>query len=296
MSQQQRENLISMTGFASVRGKVRGREFFLESKSVNHRFCEVNVRMPGRFSSWEHRIQKMSRAAFRRGRIDIFIKEEGIAGPSSQDWSQFKKAHRELKRLARELKLSDTISLETVLHFKQNYFKENDNFDASSEWHLMRPLVDRLLNGLAKMRRQEGRQLAKWFRSRLPIMQRLLRQLKLRASVQTREQERKLKKRVKELGLGRVDAEQRITAEIGLLADKLDVTEEVVRLETHLKAFQEILRGKEPVGRKIDFLMQEVSREINTVASKSQDSQIAKFAVQFKTEIEKIREQASNVE
>jgi uncharacterized protein (TIGR00255 family) len=285
-----------MTGFATVRGRVGERQLLLEVKSVNHRFCEINARLPGKYSAWELPIQKAVRKKFNRGRIDIFLKEESGVGLSKIDHSQFKKAHQELKRLCRELKLLDDISLESVLHFKQNYFRNEERFDATSEWASFEPLFEKLLDRLAKMRKQEGQQLVKWFRQKLPEMQQLLIQLKKQVRTQSKLQEKKLKSKLEELGFGKIEEDTRIATEIAILADKLDVTEEIVRLEAHLKAFREILNEGELVGRKIDFLMQEVGREVNTIASKSQSSNIASCAVQFKTEVEKIREQAGNVE
>ncbi len=285
-----------MTGFASVRGRIAEREFVLEAKSVNHRFCEVNVRLPGKYSAWELPAQKNVREFFERGRIDIFIKEEGGVGLSKVDRSQFQSALRELKRLARELQLSDTISLETLLQFKQNYYRDDTHFDVGAEWKHLKPLLEKLLIKLARMRRQEGQQLAKWFRQRVPVMQDIVKKLKTRVKGQSQHQKKKLTRKLKELGFEATGIDNRVASEVALLAEKLDVTEEIVRLDTHLKAFRRLLTEGGVAGRKIDFLMQEVGREVNTIASKSQDSQIANLAVQFKTEVEKIREQAGNVE
>lgn len=285
-----------MTGFASVRGKLHERQLLLEAKSVNHRFCEVNIRLPGKYSAWEVPIQKIVRNKFHRGRIDIFLKEEGSAGLGREDRLQFKRAHQELKRLCRELNLSETIELESLLHFKQHFFREEERFDASSEWIDFKPLLDRVLESLERMRRQEGQQLFRWFRHNLPKMQGLMTQLKRHIRNQTKQQKKKIRQKIKELGFDKMEGNVRVAAEMVFLADKVDVTEEIVRMDTHLNTFREIINCGGAVGRKIDFLMQEIGREINTVASKSQDSAISNCAIQFKTEIEKIREQAGNVE
>jgi len=288
--------MASMTGYASVRGRAGDRSFLLEAKSLNHRFCEVNVRLPGKYSSWEHVIQKAVRMRFQRGRFDIFIKEEGGQQLSSADLSQFRQAHQQLKRLSKDLQLKDGISLDTLLHFKQQYFRDDDHANLKADWAVMQPLVDKLLDRLEKMRLIEGRQLSQWYQQRLVVMDSLLAKLKGRVKVPPRLQRERLTKRLKELGLMNEEGKERLSAEVALISDKMEVTEELVRLASHFKAFRGMLKEKGPIGRKIDFLMQEVGREVNTIAAKSQDSTISDYTVQLKTEIEKIREQAGNVE
>lgn len=285
-----------MTGFASIRGNVAEKALLLEAKSVNHRFCEVNVRLPGRYSAWELPIQKHVRRRFERGRIDIFVKEESCKGLSELDWAQFRKAHQEMRRLCRELKINESVRLEDLLHFKQHYFRDENHVDLTAQWTPFEALLNKLLDRLDKMRCREGRQLGKWFHQKIPELQALLRVLKRCITKHYRAHKQKLKNHIKELGLDRLQSDVHLAPELAMMTDKIDVTEEIVRLETHLEAFRDILRQGGAIGRKIDFLMQEVSREINTIASKSQNSEISSSAVQFKTEIEKIREQAGNVE
>ncbi len=295
-SSKQSAKIYSMTGFASARGSVAGRRFLVESKSVNHRFCEINIRLPGKFASWEIPLQKLFRTYFQRGRIDIFVKEESGGSIAKTDVDQIKLAHRELKKIAKELKLADEFSLETILSFKQNYFRNEDVVNIEKEWKNFEVIAISLAEKLQKMRLQEGRALQKWFKGQLPILDQLIRELMVLVKAQTKNQAGYWQQRMEELGFKELEGEKRISAELSLLTEKLDVTEELVRLQTHLKAFKSMLMRGGVIGRKIDFLMQEVGREINTVASKSQDSSIAALVVDFKTEIEKIREQAGNVE
>lgn len=297
MSRSLSSSLVSMTGFATLRGRVAQRRFLLEIKSVNHRFCEVNVRLPGRYAAWELPIQKEVKQYFRRGRFDLFIKEESRGGGlATSDFKQIQSAHQQLKKIARTLKLPQNVTLDTVLNYKQNFMRDEELFDAGSDWPAFKTLLLRLFKQLQTVRSREGRQLAGWFQKTIPLLEKLLEQIRRRVRLQPGLFESRLSKRLNELKLVDEKGSERLSAEVALLADKLDVTEELVRLTAHIKALKDILREKEPVGRKIDFLMQEVGREVNTIASKSQDTKVAGLIVQFKTEIEKIREQAGNVE
>lgn len=288
--------LSSMTGFASVRGKAGGRRFLLEAKSVNHRFCEVNVRLPGRYALWEFEIQKEVRQRFHRGRIDIFVKEEGEGGASDREVATLKKAHRQLKRLARELNLPREISFETLIQFSQLYYREDEGLDVTALWREFRTLNRRLLDRLAAMRCREGRQLLHWFQAHLPPMERLVVQIERAAKRMPQRFQARFEQRCRELGLDRELDRERIFSEALLLTEKSDVTEELVRLRSHLVELRRTLKTSGSVGRKIDFLMQEVGREANTISAKSQDTQISQWMIQFKGEIEKVREQAANVE
>lgn len=285
-----------MTGYASYRGKAGSRRLSFEIKSVNHRFCEVNVRLPGKFSAWDIPIQKAVRKHFERGRIDIFLKEEGSSDQSPEDLAQWKKAKQHLSRLKRELQLKSDIDFNTLLGFKQNYYRSEESFDAKAQWIIVEPLVVKLLQRLAQMRAGEGKALLQWFKKRLTVLEKVVRDLKSTVRQQTSKQKKNLQERMREMGFESLEGEKRIAAELSLLTEKLDVTEEVVRLETHLKAFREIIGQGGVIGRKLDFLMQELGREINTIAAKSQSTAISNYAVEVKTEIEKIREQAGNVE
>lgn len=285
-----------MTGFASLRGKVGGRHFLLEAKSLNHRFCEVNIRLPGRYAAWDFEIQKEVRRRFHRGRIDIFVKEEGKQGATERDVKQLYQAHRQLKKLARDLHLPNEVSLEMVIHFSQVYFRDKETLDVDTLWKDFRPLAIRLVDRLERMRRREGQNLLRWFRVHIPIMERLVMQMQRCSQNLHKRLEARFSQKIKELKLNKEVIDDQIAAEIAFLCEKSDVTEELVRLRSHLKEFKDTLKSSGSVGRKIDFLMQEVGREVNTIASKSQDSRISQCVMQFKGEIEKVREQAANVE
>lgn len=286
----------SMTGFATIRGQTGGRRFMVEARSVNHRFCEVNVRLPGKYSAWELPIQKEVRSRFARGRIDIFIKEESGAGGPSVDVKQFRRAHQQLKRIARELSIPDALSMDTLLQFKQNYFREEDTINIDDLWKGFKPILEKLIVKLSAVRQKEGDNLWRWFVRCSPIMRRLLASIRSRVAKQPKQFRERLQKRFAEFNIALNQGDERLATEIALLCDKIDVTEEIVRLESHIETYEQMLKEGGQIGRKMDFLMQEVGREVNTIASKSQDSAISRQTVQFKTEIEKIREQAANVE
>jgi len=288
--------MTSMTGFATVTGSVGEKQFVLEAKSVNHRYCEVNIRINGKYTAWEYPIQKTLKENFQRGRIDLFIKETSDAVLDSTELKQIKRAHKALLQLSKDLNLDKGLTLETVLNYRKNHLKGDIALNLPAEWRQFQPHLKKLISRLKLVRAQEGKALASWFRQSAARMDKLLSQIQKRVDKQPKRHRERMHQRLDELGLlASVDPE-RLATEVALLSDKMDVTEETVRLRAHLKAFKGLLSSSGAIGRQMDFLMQEVGREINTIAAKSQDTGIAKYVVDFKTEIEKIREQAGNVE
>lgn len=276
-----------MTGFASARGKVGEHRYLIEAKSLNHRYCEVNVRLPGRYAAWEIEIQKEVRRRFQRGRIDLFLKEEGRYGASQRDFKDLVHAHRQLKKLQKTLNLKGPLRLESLLQFMQAYYHDENDIDVAALWRHFRPLVLSLLDRLEKMRAQEGKRLGRWFGTHVPQLERLIQRIERRAKQLSRQRPKRAR--------GRLQAREDLVPERETVGSG-DITEELVRLKSHVKELKQSFNEGGAVGRKIDFLMQEVGREINTIAAKAQDSQISKNVVQFKGEVEKIREQAANVE
>ena len=281
-----------MTGFGVAHGKIGRSHVVVEARSVNHRYCEVNLRCPGRFAILESEIARRVREQFSRGKFDLFLREES-ADREGAEVELARKSYRVLKRIQKELGLPGHATVADVLTCRGIFFSQVPHEDMEA---LRRPLLDlfgRALDGLQAMREREGTSLKKWLGTRIRQLKRLLDSIQSKAMKRGDDYRRRLEKRWK--GIGTIE-EQRLLQEAALMAERADVTEEIVRLQSHLKEFERYTHQREAVGRKFDFLAQEMGREINTIGSKSQGVKISHQVIQFKSELEKIREQIQNVE
>jgi uncharacterized protein (TIGR00255 family) len=281
-----------MTGFGVARGKVGNAHFLVEARSVNHRFCEVNLRFPGRFASLEPEVTRLIRQSFSRGKFDLFLREEAIA-KEREEVLLAKRAYQILKKIRREIGLQGVISFSDLLAFRQFFFAHANQDDIERIRRPLLALVGRALDGLSAMREREGRRLERWLDQRAKRLVRLLASIEKQALRRGKDYRRRLEEKMR--GVGTVE-EERLMREVALVAEKADVTEEIVRLRSHLKEFERGLRGKGPVGRKFDFLAQEMGREINTIGSKAQGVRLAHEVIEFKSELERVREQIQNIE
>lgn len=265
----------SMTGYGAARGRAGRSPIAVEARSVNHRFCEANVRMPGRLAFLEHEITALVRKNFERGKFDLFIREEP-AGADQVELHQAEHCLRLLKKIHKTLRLLGPIGLQELLSFWQIYGSRHpaDEADLSRVRSPLLKIVREALKKLGRMRLREGIHLKKWFEGRLRRLVELLRLLggEVRREAQQRQE-------------GAESWPQRS-----------DVTEEMVRLESHVSQFRRTVRQRGPSGRRMDFLAQEMVREINTLGSKVVGLKATHHVVDFKTELEKIREQIQNIE
>lgn len=292
--------ISSMTGFG--RGQADGNMFTatVELKSVNSRFCEISVRGPRSIADREVEIQNRIKQSVSRGRITAHVLIEPQAG--GVDVGGINRIAAEsyrdqLQRLIRDLGLEDSVRLEHLLRFPEVVQKaETSEQETTDVWPAVSTALDAALEALSAMRRQEGEALRADLDGRLDAIQADLAVVSDRAPERVAAARNRLQERIAELvGEERVDRE-RLEFEIAILSDKLDVNEEAVRLASHLQLFREALGAGEPVGRKLNFIAQEINREINTIGSKSNDSELAHVVVRMKEELEKIREQIENVE
>lgn len=291
----------SMTGFGRGEAEVNGVEATVEIRSVNKRFCEVRVRMPRTLAEKESEVQKRVKDAFGRGRFKVQVQvaqAEAAAVPLQVD-TEVAQAYRQLlEDLRSAADLDDApIRLEHLMEHG-DVFEPLDAEEQAAEdgWPAIQQALSEAIEALQAMRRQEGRALHDDLAQRIDNLEAELEQARERAPERVEEHRDKLAERLDELaGDDRIDPD-RLETEVAILADKLDVTEECVRLESHLELFREALQSDEPIGRKLNFITQEIHREVNTIGSKSNDSTLAHCAVRMKEEVEKIREQIQNVE
>ncbi len=292
--------LRSMTGFGSASGVVEGVEFSVEARSVNNRYFKAVLKLPEGFSELEPPIEKRLRSRIARGVVSLIVRvrlpdEQTVYRVNTPALNAYLEQLREL-----EVEANPTLRIDLGTLMQLPGVCEPPALDALfKRTHAgLLGLVDEALAGLTEMRRAEGDALAEVFREHLEAIAGHLRTVKQRGPKVVEEYHRRLGDRVAELtDAGRAQIDQDVLArEVALFAERSDVAEEVHRLGGHVEQFREALKSDAPAGRKLDFIAQEMLREANTIASKSNDSEIAQAVVEIKTGIDRIKEQAQNAE
>lgn len=288
----------SMTGYGRCIMARDGRELTVELKSVNHRFLDLAFRMPRSFAFLENDMRAQIGARLARGHVDIFVtysnKREDARCVRLDDalLGAYLKALREgaaMHALDDDLRLSDVMDMQDVLSVEE---AEDDQQALSA---LMHDALEQALDGLCRMRSREGEAMRADVEARLNTLERMAGDIDARAPEWLEEYRVRLRARIEEVCQTQLD-EARLTQEIALIADRAAVDEETVRLRSHIAQMRELLSLQEPAGRKLDFLVQEMNREVNTTGSKSSDLVLTGLVVDAKAELEKIREQIQNIE
>ncbi|HLA64280.1 MAG TPA: YicC/YloC family endoribonuclease [Rhodothermales bacterium] len=296
--------LRSMTGFGRATSAAGHTEATVEVRAVNGRFAEVTVRAPRALAAFEPAIQAGVKEALGRGNVTVSVTLQRRAdeAPLAVDRAaaaRYARLLRELRDAAGLLADEAPLTLDHLLRYPEVLTATpagaDDDEERSEAWAAAEPALSEALQHLDAMRLQEGRALADDLAHRLDLIETALAAIEARAPVRVDEARARLRDRLEEvLGDERLNRD-RLETEIAILADKLDVAEECVRLHSHLIQFREALVAPEAVGRRLNFLSQEVNREVNTIGSKANDSEIARLAVTMKEELERIREQVQNV-
>ncbi|MDY0234412.1 MAG: YicC/YloC family endoribonuclease [Gudongella sp.] len=290
----------SMTGYG--KGEAENALFRLkvELKSVNHRYLDINIKLPRYLIYLEERIKKLIKDQLNRGKIDIFINLDFI-NQSSIDVkvdiplaNSFKSA---LDSLILELGIDDKVRLSNILQISDVIKTEKKDLDEDLTWGTLQLAVSEALAGITQMREYEGEQLKTDILLKLNEIELIMEKIKSRSPLVVEEYRIKLNERIKYLmdDSNFIDYD-RLALEVAIISDKSSIDEEIIRLGSHINQFREILNQESPVGRKLDFLIQEFNREINTIGSKSSDSILVNSVVDLKSEVEKIREQIQNIE
>lgn len=289
----------SMTGFGRSQVIDSGYQITCEVRTVNHRFLDPNIRISRRYNILEERIKEELKKFVSRGRLEISInieKTEESVRNIKLDKDLAIAYHNYLKDLADNLGISPEISVIDIFRLPEVFNLQDDEEDMEVVWQVLKEAINNAMQSVLEMRSREGRNLAADISSRNKYILSLVEKLEERSPVVTREYVEKLKTRIQELMDHEAVDEQRILTEAAIFADKVNITEEIVRLKSHVSHLDELLEVGEAVGRKCDFLIQEMFREINTVASKANDLEISRVVVDVKAELEKIREQLQNIE
>ena len=291
--------LQSMTGFGRAEAQTEEWQVAVEVNTVNHRYIDISVRLPRRYIALEHRIRKLVKERFSRGRFEVNFSITSIDGRGRRlvaDEGLVSEAVRLLRKLETDHGLTGGIDVNTLLGFREILRVEEAEEDLDELWEVMLPVLSEALKALNSMRSAEGQALRADIAARLGAMRKLAGELSAHLPEVQAQHRAALEERIENL-LSDVPVDpQRLAQEVAYLADKGDVSEEVTRLDSHLQQLESLLEAKEPVGRKIDFVIQEMNREVNTVSSKVNDLEVAQLVIELKSEQEKIREQVQNVE
>jgi uncharacterized protein (TIGR00255 family) len=291
--------LKSMTGFGEGTASAGGIRVTVEISSVNRKQLDVNISLPRNLIALDARVQSLVRREFSRGRISGIARVEaanGAAGTVKIDGVLAAQYVDGIRSVAKKLKLTDDLGAEALSCFPGVISVEQENLDADHVSAVLDDAMDNALRGLAKMRLIEGKALAADLRERLTLLDELMKDIRTLSAHVVKNQREKLFQRLEEAGLNDLAADERLVKEVALFADRCDISEELTRLKSHLAQARKLLRSSEPVGRTLDFLCQELFREINTIGSKANEVEITRQAVAFKTELERIREQVQNIE
>ena len=292
--------ITSMTGFGRGEVQKKGYAAVVELRSVNSRFLEVNVRTPRSLSLREKEIRDLLRTSITRGSLNVSVKTEKdkiATGALSVNVKAARAYHALLTDLKKAVKIKEEITLQHLLQFSEVLKPDEGDEQDDAEWTVVRESLALAAKELLAMRVREGRTLEKDLRKRLRLMRKTVATIEADAAKRIPVERTKLKARIAELVEDpRIIDEKRLEFEIAILSEKLDVTEECVRFRSHLDVFEETMSGTEPAGRKLNFLVQEMNREINTIGSKVNDAAVQHRVVGLKEEMERVREQLQNIE
>jgi uncharacterized protein (TIGR00255 family) len=289
----------SMTGFGRGTCEKDGKSFTIEIKSVNHRYFEANIRMPRVLIAFEDKIRKIINEKVKRGKLDVFVtqgnydKEEAYASLDEKLAESYIKCFRILKdkfELSGDISVSQIGKLPEVVTLKQK--KE----DVSETFDVIEKSLTQALESLLFMRESEGEKLLYDLSRKCDLVNGLVQKVKARSPLVFLEYKERLTQRIHDIHKEIEFDENRVAMEVAIFADKAGIDEEIVRLNSHIQQMKETLILDEPIGRKLDFIIQEMNRETNTIASKANDLEILNTVINMKSEIEKIREQIQNIE
>ena len=291
--------LKSMTGYGRVKVENDLREITVELRSVNHRYLDLNIKVPRIYGYLEEMVSKQAQAAIARGKVDIFVSvraKEGADIRVSPNMAVIQGYVDAIRKVSETYGLSDEATALSLLRLPDAMEQSKEEADADQLKSEVSAVLDQALTEYNAMREKEGARLVEDVTYRAELIAQSVDFVEQRSPDCVEEYRQRIAARMTELLDGTELAQQRILQEAALYADKVNVTEEIVRLRSHLAQLETMLKSPAAIGRKLDFLVQEMNRETNTIGSKANDFQIAKTVVDMKAEIEKIREQIQNLE
>lgn len=289
----------SMTGFGRERKILNNREIIVEVRSVNNRFCEFSARTPRNYGYLDERLKALFKSQITRGKVEVSVsiyKQEGADAEIAINKTIAEGYIKALRSVKDEFALADDLSLSSIMRLPDVFTVVKTEDDEEEIWRDVSEVANSALALFLEMRKTEGAKLYDDVLSRLAAIEDNVTKIEDRSPKVNDEYRDRLFAKLQEVLQDTNIDEQRVLTEAAIFADKTAVDEETVRLRSHIAQFRGLLEAKEPVGRKLDFLVQELNREVNTIGSKCQDITITKMVVDMKAEIEKIREQIQNIE
>jgi len=290
----------SMTGYGRAELEFGGKKIAAEIKSLNHRYLELSVRLPNALSPFDLDIRKKLGERFSRGRIDVTVRMESggasdAAGielnlPLARNYWEL------LQRLKAEFGLKEDVGLNVFTGMRDIFVSVESAEDPDGMRVFLNQLFDQAISALMEMKEKEGEALCRDLLERVALFHRHLETISLRTPQVLVEYQKRLAERIRELAAGIVVDDARLSQEIAILAEKSDIAEEITRLHSHIVQFRGMIESDEPIGRKVDFLLQEMNREVNTIGAKSTDVEISRSVIEMKSELAKLREQVQNLE
>jgi len=291
--------ILSMTGFGAGRGRSGEEQIAVEIRAVNHKFCEVKPRFPSELVPLEGEIVRQVKEGVRRGALDVTLRRGGETRSlftPKVDLALAREYVAALKQAGDQLGLVQNLGVAELSQIEGLVSLESRGLDLEAARAAVKLALAEALNALRAMREREGQSLAEDLTKRLATVRQMAQQVGALCPASVEEYRTRLEQRIAELSRGIPVEPQRLAQEVALFADRVDVAEELTRLSAHFEAFERLVASEEPAGRRMDFLVQEMHREVNTIGSKSQGAQIAEIVVGMKAEIERVREQVQNVE
>jgi uncharacterized protein (TIGR00255 family) len=291
--------ISSMTGYGRGEAGKKGITVTVELRSVNSRFLEVSTRLPRSLSLRENEIKEIIRKKLSRGKINVLVSVDRDGKgevPLRINQAAAKAYHRLLTDLKKAVKSRETITLDHLLKFSDVLEQPDSDEEDTLAWELAQQALAQGLDDIVRMRDDEGDELRQDLKGRITAVSGLLALVEGISKEQVPGERKRLRERIEQIMERDKIDEGRLEMELALMADRLDVTEECVRFRSHNKFFLELLENTEPAGRKLNFLIQEMNREANTIGSKSSSTEIAHHIVSVKEELERIREQLQNIE
>ncbi len=289
----------SMTGYGRCKETVGGRRITVELKSVNHKYFEFSPRVTRGYGFLEDKLKTYVQSRVARGKIDLFLSIETLEDADvivSVNHSLAAGYIAALREITERYKLPDTVTVNSLSRYSDIFSVHKAPEDEEAIWAAVKTVLEKAVDAFIAMRETEGRRLYDDVMSRAAVILELVGKIEARSPETVKEYRERLEAKLREVLSDTTIDEQRILTEAAIFADKVAVAEETVRLRSHFEQLKALLNAEEPSGRKMDFLVQEMNRETNTIGSKASDSQIAYMVVDIKAEIEKIREQIQNIE
>jgi len=290
-----------MTGFGSAEDRVSsgGGRLRVDIRTVNHRYFNPQLKLPADLAGVEIEMREWLRQLLERGHVAVTAR--WIEGPSAEggvavDLSRAKQVLAAAQQLKKKLKLKGTVDLAFVARHPEVLTAVNGRDRDAVQWADVKPIVERAARDVVAMREREGRALATELHDRLGALEKAAREIEVQAPARLKAEHQRLKQAIAELTSMATIDEQRLAVEIALLADRVDITEELVRFRAHVDAARAALKSDQPVGKQLGFLAQELLREVNTMGSKANDARITQTVIAMKGDLEKFREQLENLE